>query len=230
MWSGQEICDDLNCTDIYDTSFGKIFVSSEDVVSYEPPVLSLFSSLITVCEKVAASLDAEANRHQSKKPNIPDDKKVTPEGIWYESISAKTTPQDINKYCAFDSTDETEMQTLQQRLAEQSPAEKAKQLKKQKQYIDTLIHDTKKYMEQLSDDNCRRIVAAKKKSILKKTAADTAAEKVFSGGELEGIGSDAWKELWEAARNYSVSAAYKENGFLSRICGFPSGRLSEIRS
>jgi energy-coupling factor transporter ATP-binding protein EcfA2 len=27
---------------------------------------------------------------------------------------------------------------------------------------------------------------------------------------LEGIGSDVWKELWEAARNYSVSAAYKE--------------------
>ena len=33
---------------------------------------------------------------------------------------------------------------------------------------------------------------------------------MFSGSELEGIGSDVWKELWEAARNYSVSAAYKE--------------------
>ena len=33
---------------------------------------------------------------------------------------------------------------------------------------------------------------------------------MFSGSELEGIGSDVWKELWESARNYSVSAAYKE--------------------
>ncbi|MCA9473768.1 MAG: hypothetical protein KC594_17025, partial [Nitrospira sp.] len=209
-WSGQGICDDLNSVDIFDTSFGKVFVSSEDEVSYEPPVLSFFSSLILACEKVASALDAETNRHQSKKPNIPADKKVTPEGIWYESISAKTTTQDIDKRCAFGSADETEMQTLQQRLAEQAPAEKAKQLRKQKQHIDTLVQDAQKYLEQLSDENYRRIIAAKKKSIVKKTASDTAAEKVFSGSELEGIGSDVWKELWEAARNYSVSAAYKE--------------------
>ncbi len=208
-WSGQGTCDDLNSVDIFDTSFGKVFVSSEDEVSYEPPVLSFFSSLILACEKVASALDVEANRHPSKKPNIPADKKVTPEGIWYESISAKTTPQDIGKHCAFGSTDETEMQTLQQRFAEQAPAEKAKQLRKQKQHIDTLVKDAQKYLEQLSDENCRRIIAAKKKAILKKAAADTAAEKVFSGSELEGIGSDVWKELWEAARSYSVSVAYK---------------------
>ena len=209
-WSGQGICDDLNSVDIFDTSFGKVFVSSEDEVSYEPPVLSFFSSLILACEKLASALDAEANRHQSKKPNIPADKKVTPEGIWYEAISAKTSTQDIDKHCTFSSADETEIQTLQQRLAEQAPAEKAKRLRKQKQHIDTLVQDAQKYLEQLSDENYRRIIAAKKKSILKKTAAGTAAEKVFSGSELEGIGSDVWKELWEAARNYSVSAAYKE--------------------
>lgn len=209
-WSGQGICAELNSVDIFDTSFGKVFVSSEDEVSYEPPVLSFFSSLILACEKVALALDVEANRYQSKKPNIPTDKKVTPEGIWYEAISAKTRAQDIDKYCTFGSADEVEMQTLQQRLAEQAPAEKAKQLKKQKQHIDTLVQDTQKFLEQLSGENYRRIIAAKKKSILKKIAADTAAEKVFSGSQLEGIGSDVWKELWEAARNYSVSAAYKE--------------------
>ena len=209
-WSGQGICDDLNSVDIFDTSFGKVFVSSEDEVSYEPPVLSFFSSLIFECEKVASALDAEANRHQSKKPNIPADKKVTPEGVWYEAISAKTTIQDIDKHCAFGGAEETEMQTLQQRLAEQAPAEKAQLLKKRRQHIDTLVKDSQKYLEQLSDENYRQIITAKKKSILKKEAADTAAEKLFSGSELKGIGSDVWMELWEAARNYSVSAAYKE--------------------
>lgn len=209
-WSGQGICDDLSSVDIFDTSFGKVFVSSEDEVSYEPPVLSFFSSLILTCEKVTSALDTEANRHHSKKPNIPADKRVTPEGVWYEAISANTITQDIDKHCEFGSNDETEMQTLQQRLAEQAPEEKAKQLRKQKQHIDTLVQDAQKYLEQLSDENYQRIIAAKKKSILKKAAADTAAEKVFSGSELEGIGSPVWIELWEAARNYSESAAYKE--------------------
>ncbi len=209
-WSGQGICDGLRSVDIFDTSFGRVFVSSEDEVSYEPPVLSFFSSLIEVSERVAGALDIKANRHQSKKPNMPADKKLTAEGIWYDGISAKATQKDIDKFCAFEDKEETEIQTLQQRLAEQAPAEKAKQLKKQKQHIDALVQDAQKYLGQLSDENCRRIIAAKKKSILKKDAADTAAEKVFSGSQLEGIGSDVWKGLWEAARNYSLSAAYKE--------------------
>lgn len=148
-WSGQGICDDLSSVDIFDTSFGKVFVNSEDEVSYEPPVLSFFSSLIIACEKVASALDAEANRHQSKKPNIPTDNKKAAEGIWYEAISAKTTTEDIDKHCTFSSADKTEMQTLRQRLAEQSPSEKAKQLKKQKHHIDTLVHDAQMFLEQL---------------------------------------------------------------------------------
>lgn len=211
IWPEQGISDELNCVDIFDNSLDKVFVSFEDEVSYEPQILSFFSSLIFTCEKVASALDLETNRHQSKMPNIPADKKETPEGIWYENnINERTTPQDIDENCVFRSIDETEMQTLQQRLAEQSPAEKAKQLRNQKQHIDTLVEDAKKYLEQLSDENYRRIIAAKKKSILKKASADTAAEKMFSGSELEGIGSDVWKELWEAARKYSVSAAYTE--------------------
>lgn len=209
-WSGQGVCDDLNSVDIFDASFGKVFVSSEDEVSYEPPVLSFFNLLILACEKVALVLETEANRHQSKKPNISADKKVTPEGTWYEAVSAKTTIQEIDKHCTFDSVDEAEMQTLQQRLTEQAPVEKAKLLKIQKQHIDTLVQDTQKYMAQLSGENYKRIIAAKKKASLKKAAADTAAEKAFSDSELKGIGSDIWKNLWEAARNYSVSAAYKE--------------------
>lgn len=213
MWLGQGVCDDLNSVDIFDTSFGKVFVSSADEVSYEPPILSFFSSLIRVCERVAEALDAEADRHLSKKPNIPAEKKGTPEGIWYEKISADTTPQDIEKYCVFGSDNETEMQTLQRRLAEQAPAKKAQELRNQKKHIDSLVQDAQKHLRQLSDENIRRIIAAKKNCILKKKAADIAANKAFSDSELKGIGSDVWKELWEAARKYSTSFAYKETEY-----------------
>lgn len=209
-WSGQGVCSDLSSVDIFDTSFGRVFISSEDEVSCEPPVLSFFSSLITVCEKVSSALDAEISLHQSRKPKIPPDKKITSEGIWYDSINVKTTRQEINKYCSFEHTDEVEIRSFQKRLAEQAPAEKAKQLATQKQHTDNLVRDAQKYLKQLSSDNCLKIIASKKKALLKKSAADIAAKKVFSGSHLEGIGSDIWKELWEAARNYSISSAYKE--------------------
>lgn len=212
-WSGQGICDDLNSVDIFDTSYGKVFVSNEDEVSYEPPILSFFSALILACEEVTSTLDIKSNQYQSKKPNIPADKKATIEGIWYDAINANTKHQDIDKYCTFSSHDETGIQTLQQRLAEQAPAEKAKHIRKQKQHIDSLVQEAQKYLAQLSDENYRRIIAAKNNSSLKKTAADMAAKRVFSGSELVDIGSEIWKELWEAARNYSILAAYKDTEY-----------------
>ncbi|MDI9335657.1 MAG: AAA family ATPase [Gammaproteobacteria bacterium] len=209
--AGSGVCDDLNSVDIFDTSFGRVFVSKEDAVSYEPPVLLFFSALISACDKVKWALDAEAKRYPSKKPNIPADQKATPEGVWYEAISHKTSSQDMDQHCA--RVDEAEMQGLQRRLAEPAPADKAKQLRNQKQHVDTLVQDAQKHLDQLSDEKVRQIISAKKMANLKKTAADTAAQKAFSDGELEGVGSDVWKALWEAARNYSVSTAYKETEY-----------------
>ncbi|MDU6681958.1 MAG: hypothetical protein E6468_08985 [Varibaculum cambriense] len=209
-WTGEGICEDLSSIDIFDTSFGKIFANSEDEVSYEPPVLSFFSSLISVCEQVDSALEDESNKNQSKKPDISNDMKVTDEGHWYETVSTKTTTQDINSYCSFNGDDETKIQRLQQRLSQHFPEKKAKELRTQKQHIDALVQDAKNYRQQLSDENCRGIIASKKKSIDLRTAADAAANKVFSDSELEGIGSEIWRELWEAARKYSESVAYKE--------------------
>lgn len=208
IWTGKTSCNELGSVDIFDTSFGRIFVTNEDEVSYEPPILSFFSQLIEICEKVTNVLDIEIRKYPSKKPYMPSELKITVEGRWYDVISLNTTSDTIEKYSFFDSECESKMQTLLQRLSEQAPAEKAKKLKRQKLYVDTLTQDVQKYLQQMSDENCRRIISAKKESIIKRKAADTAAENMFSGSHLQSIGSEIWKELWEAARKYSLQEAY----------------------
>ena len=208
-WSGQGLCDDLNSVDIFDTSLDQVFINSEDEVSYEPPVLSFFSSLIDICEKVADALDAEFFRHPSKKPKISDDLNLTPEGIWFKAINSKTTQKDVNKYCAFNSEDATEIQTLQERLDEQAPVEKAKLLKTQKYHLDGLIQTAQKHLKQLTDENFQRIIEAKENSIQKEKAVKIVAQKVINDSHLEGISSREWRALWEAARDYSTMVAYE---------------------
>ena len=210
QWTGQGVCDELRNVDIFDTSFGKVFASSEEEASYEPPLLSFFSLLTLVCEKVAAALDTKADKIATKRISIPFDIKRTPEAIWYESINSRTTIQDIDKYCTFGSNEESVMQIDEKRLVEKDPYEVARMLTKKKQYMDFIIEEAQKIFEQLSDKNCRSIIEAKKIAVLKKSVADTAAGKAFSNSQFEGIGSDIWKELWKAAENYSVSFGYKD--------------------
>lgn len=210
LWTGHGICDELRSIDIFDTSFGKVFANSDEEASYEPPLLSFFSLLIMVCEKVAAFLDTKADQIATKKISIPLDIKRTPEAIWYESINSLTSIRDIDKYCTFGNNEESAMQIYEKRFIEKDPCEIAKMLTKKKQYTDSIIDEAQKIFEQLSDENCQNIIEAKKIAVLKKAVADTAAEKVFSNSQFEGIGSDIWKELWKAAENYSISFGYKD--------------------
>ncbi len=212
-WTGTGVCDDLCSVNIFDTSFGRVFMGSEDEVSYEPPVLSFFSRLIDVCEKVAAKLDAGAEALKSKMPSLPNALLGSAGAVWVEKLSAKTTTDDLDSRCSFSPENETELQDLQKRISVTSPAVKAKQFRTKKNHADGLVNDVQTYLNQLSDENCKRIILAKKKSILKKSAAEAAAKDVFSGAKLEGVGSDVWKELWSSARKYSEEVAYSGQEF-----------------
>ena len=212
-WKGSGVCDDLCSVNIFDTSFGRVFMGSEDEVNYEPPTLSFFSRLIDVCQKVAVKLDADAGALQSKMPSIPNDLRGTAGVVWVEEVSAKTTTDDLDSYCTFLPENQTELEEFQTRISVTSPADKAKQFKTKKSHVDGLVRDVKVYLSQLSDENCKRIIAAKRKSILKKSAAEVAAKDVFSGAKLEGVGSDIWRELWSAARKYSEEEAYTRQEF-----------------
>lgn len=212
-WAGSGVCDDLCSVDIFDTSFGRVFMGSEDEVSYEPPVLSFFSRLIDVCEKVAAKLDAEAGTLKSKMPSIPNALLGSTGAAWVEKLSAKTATDDVESHCSFSPENEKEIEDLQKRISVTSPADKAKQFRTKKSHADGIVKDVQTYLSQLSDENCKRIIVAKKKSILKKSTAEAAAKDVFSGAKLEGVGSDIWKELWSAARKYSDEVAYTGQEF-----------------
>lgn len=212
-WSGHGVCDDLCSVDIFDTSFGRVFMGSEDEVSYEPPVLSFFSRLINVCERVASKLDADAGALKSKMPSIPNSYVGSTGAAWVENLSAKTPTDEVEAHCSFTLENETELQDLQKRISETSPAGKAKQLRNKKSHADGMVNDVQAYLNQLSDENCKMIIAAKKKAILKKSADEAAAKDIFSGAKLEGVGSKIWKELWSAARKYSEELAYSGQGF-----------------
>ncbi|MCZ4703921.1 hypothetical protein O6D35_07940 [Legionella pneumophila] len=213
QWSGQGLCDELCSVDIFDASFSRVFVGEENEVSYEPLLLSFFSQLIDICEEVGKNLDSEGEKLISKMPKIPDALINTTSSEWLKKLNDKISPEDIDQYCLFTVIDEKELQDLHERISEKSPADKAKQLQNRKFHADNIVRDIKGYIEKLSDEKCKQFIKTKKQSIIKKEVADAAAKKVFSNAQIEGIGSDTWKELWEAARKYSEEMVYPTQEF-----------------
>lgn len=212
-WEAEKVCEDLYSVDIFDTSFGKVFMDSKNEVNYEPPVLSFLSRLIDVCGRVDSKFDTELKNQKLIELNMPEKVQDTPQATWFEGLSHETTTEDIEEKCSFSPEKETEIQELEKRIKERSPADKAKQLKIKKSYVDKLISDTNSYLDKMSDENRKRISDAKKKVATKEEVVKGLEKGAFRDEKLEGVGSDVWKELWGAARKYSEEIAYAEQEF-----------------
>ena len=194
---------DLRPVDIFDAECGRMYLESESEVTYEPPALLFFSELITVCEQISRRIDGKLGRHASKKPQMPVDFADTVVGEWYSSLSATTAPEDVATHTRWSTEDDQSVADLEKRLTEKAPAERAKELLAKKKHVEDMVRGIEDHASKLSDENCHRILKLKKDKLIKREAAQAAATKVFSGAPLEGIGTDAWKLLWEHARQYS---------------------------
>ncbi|MBK8482297.1 MAG: hypothetical protein IPL40_14210 [Proteobacteria bacterium] len=213
-WSTSDgVQSDLRPVDIFDADCGRMYLESESEVTYEPPALLFFSDLIAVCEQVARRIDGKLGRCASQKPQMPAGCADTAAGEWYTALSATTPPGEISTRTRWDTADDTSVDDLEKRLAEKAPADRAKELLAKKGHAESLIRGFEDLLPQLSDENCRRIIKLKKEKLIKREAAQAAATKVFSGAPLEGIGTDAWKLLWEYARRYSEAHAYHAQAF-----------------
>jgi len=204
---------DLRPVDIFDADCGRMYLESESEVTYEPPALLFFSDLIAVCEEIARRIGGQLGRYISKKPQLPSEYADTAAGKWYASLSATTPSEEIATHTKWESESDTCVAGLEKRLAEKAPADRAKELLAKKGHAEGLIQGIEGLLPKLTDENCRRILRLKKDKLIKREAAQAAATKVFSGAPLEGIGTDAWKLLWEHARRYSEDHAYRGQAF-----------------
>jgi hypothetical protein len=65
----------------------------------------------------------------------------------------------------------------------------------------------------LSADRLTAIEKLKDNALTKRSAANLAAETSFDDEPLSGVGSETWRTLWRAARDYAVSVPGHEHEF-----------------
>ncbi|MFO7951013.1 MAG: AAA family ATPase, partial [Candidatus Fermentibacteraceae bacterium] len=204
---------ELRPVDIFDTECGRMYLESENEVTYEPPTLLFFSDLIAVCEQIARRIDNKLERYASKKPQMPAEFADTEAGKWYSSLSATTSAAEVATQTEWAAEDDRSITELERRLVEKAPADRARELLAKKKHAEDMVQGIEDHLLKLSDENCRRILELKKDKLIRREAAQAAATKVFSGAPLDGIGTDAWKLLWEQARRYSEGHAYPGQAF-----------------
>jgi hypothetical protein len=186
-----------------------VYVNDENEVAFEPWLLRSFTQLTRICEVLSQRIQAQIQANGSKKPVFPQEYPLVSAATWYANLTANTVTREVDAATTWTPADEAELIEVSKRLAETDPAAKATALRRQKAVIAELLTLLKNLHEEFSVEKCVSYLRAKADAKAKRTAADQDAKKVFEKAPLTGIGSESWRLLWEAARNYSTKQAYK---------------------
>ncbi len=205
----------LSAVSVFDSRTASVHVENTNDLAYTPLPLRILAGLAQACQDVKAKLAAEIKALQEQTPAVllkPDCKPDTTVGKLIAGLSGKTKQEAVDKLAGLTAEEEKRLQTLGTDLAS-DPARAVRQLQRQETRIKSAIEQLERQIAAATQESWAALRTAHAHLATARSAAAAASANLFADEPLPDIGSDVWKALWEAARDYSRASAYPDHPF-----------------
>lgn len=216
-WSlGDSQSTDLSRIRFYDEDCGDAYVTAASEVNYRPSALTILDQLSDACEAVAAELTRRLGANQAGRPQLPVLHPGTAASTFLSGISATTSAEAIASATTL--VDDHDAQLAKQ-LAEETRL-KGSDPNKEKARLSALSRDwstveahARAIAAALGADPLRALKEQRQKAGELREAARIASARTFDSEPLTSVGSETWRALWKAAREFSLTDAYHEHEY-----------------
>jgi len=214
VWNARDVAiNDLLGVDIFDTDNATMYLTKEKDVSYTPPLVSLFEEIVNVCKRISTKLETEKNTLVKQLPPLPTQYTTTTKSKLYNGLRSTHEESALSDILIFSDEEKKAIEDLEARLKADDPKAKAIQLRKSKAHLDKFVATIKLAYDKTSQDSCNTLFTLKNNALTKRQVAIESNKEKGDLFKLDGVGSETWKALWEAARKYSMEEVYKGVSF-----------------
>ena len=215
QWSsGQVALDDLTHVSVFDSVAAQLYINDGNQIQFLPFGIALPHLLNDHCISFKSRLEAELLALDEKLAltdlELPSDSNTLAKAS-FDAISAQTDDAAIAALSTFDESHETQLTGLERVLL--ATGASAEALRNLALVVSRLASEAKIMVERLSDENLEKVRATKNAAVEARYLASLKAVELFADEPLEGVGEEAWRSLWRAARDYSTSHAYPTLSF-----------------
>ena len=212
---GQANAELLSEVSVFDSRTANVHVEEMNDLAYTPYPLKLLERLVSACEDVKLRIDKEVIDIKGRTPQSLSSPTCAPEttvGKVINGLSGKTKSETVANLAALSDLENARLTELASDFAH-DPEVTARRLRAQKRRLEVLRSSLDNVDEAVSELNAANLTKLAADLDTKSEAARLATQE-FSGEEpLAGVGSDSWRHLWEAAREYSTAQAYPDRDF-----------------
>lgn len=206
----------LNQAHFYDEACGDDYLDRDTELAYRPSVLSLLDTLIFYVDAVRGSVDELIKENESRaliRPALPAGSSAE---SFLDSLSAKTTKATLDNALAVPAEAKilhADLVKEEARLKTSDPAKEKMRLVQAAGHLNALADTLGVIEAALSPARAEELLQLQAEASSLRSAAQEVSRTSFAEEPLVGVGSDAWRALWQAAEKYSVELAYPNEGF-----------------
>lgn len=202
---------ELSAISFFDRDCANVHVEKANEIAYTPFGLDVMPKLVGVCKRVQAQLKLDRVPIENSKPQslqAPQAAEGTKVHALLLQLKRDTPLAEIDALANLTEAELEEIERLKHALSD-DPLSKARERRRMKVRIDSLASALRLFQDTLGDKAMDALIALSEDAKAKAEAAEIAAQRAFSDQPLDGVGSSAWTQLWQAARKFAETDAYK---------------------
>lgn len=204
---------DLRTVNYFDSDCAERHVGSENHFEYAPYEIDMLKSLAALYQRIRERLGAMVEAIDNKRPlrELPPDlhQEVRQQ---LEQVTAGTDIEALTRRARLSTQERSRLEELRRDLATR-PEDRVRQLEAYQRQVSELRNALEQLSALVSNEAMDELGSILQRAVSTREAARVAASTDFAEEPLGGVGSEAWRHLWEAARAYSEEYAYPGEAF-----------------
>jgi energy-coupling factor transporter ATP-binding protein EcfA2 len=189
---------------VFDNECGNVYVNNENPTQYKPIGIDILERLIPALSNIFEKLNSEIATCNVQKPSLDKALLGTTTGQWYANIESLTR-NEIETYIQFGQTETDRKQELFTLINSQNPQQNIQNLNSLKARIENYTQQFKSIEERFNEPSIQDIQRLRTRYEGIKQAYDLASNELNGINTIEGFGSNPWRTLWDAAKNFANS-------------------------
>ena len=205
----------LPAVSIFDARSANTHVQKTNNVAYVPFAMGLLDRLGQVGDELRRRVNAKIDELAAQTPvaiKSPSLNEDTAAGAFLHGLSAKSSPAEVDLLVTLSDEEMSRLLSLDADLA-QDPAKAAERLRARGGRLDSLRGALNRVVGAADDGKFTELRRLESGAKAASEASRLASDSLFREAPLPGVGSDAWRRLWEAARSFSDDVAYSDRTF-----------------
>lgn len=198
----------LDAISVFDARCAELYIDAQNSVAYVPSTLLLLARLAATQDQMRGDIQTEVQRLSREAPTFPEFDCPSVVKNFLDGLAATTRPDDARRLASLSAEEHrrlTELRAAVTSTAARSVRADAEAAHQDATQARTLTGQLRRMSEPLERAAVEALRARESEADTAEQAVGLAARE-FAGVAVSGVGSEPWRRLWQAAREFNERA------------------------